>query len=136
MSNCIDFKDRMVYLTEQQINLDLLREKTDPLALDCPMPVWDEQLPNGWWWWLSTNLQYDWCDRQHSDPKGVWIRLNGGRSTHTNRDFLWLVKYGLSPFMKERVEFEKECIDLDDGMQSFRMRVRLDPNPERAEVIY
>ena len=104
MSNCIELANHVVTFTTSEIDVERFRNflysipKTEPEGHD---------VGNGAWWYLAQNTDFV------SDK--VVIRFGCGRSSHTWRDFRYVVNKIILPFMKGKKSHRFSCRDESDG---------------------
>jgi len=115
MSNCIFFHDSTEVVRFSPFDMSVMRMRS--LLNDCPrnLPDWEKDPINyNVWYYLKYNTTVN--------ADGVFIAFGRGRSSHTWRDFRWLVNGILKPIMLR--DKEHTFVMTDEGYPGkFRCKV-------------
>lgn len=121
MSNCVQF-GKPIFLRHTEVDARALASLLDETHFD-KAPHWEPDEPEATsrarcaWWYLQGAVYFE--------PNGVYISLGNGRSSHTWRDFKWLLST-LAPFMLREKAIVLTMRDESDGFrQSFKQRIVL-----------
>ena len=111
MSNCIELypSTRVVVFTAEEIDLPVFRvfvEGAKKQEGDWDNRDWEQDAA---WWFLQENSEFT--------DQSVEITFGVGRSTHTNRDFMHLVKV-ISKFIKTEKKHSCHAADECDQFES------------------
>jgi hypothetical protein len=106
MSNCIELAKHVVFFKTSEIDVEKFRTFLESIPEKMPE---GHDVDNGAWWYLATNTTF------MSD--GVEIRFGAGRSSHTWRDFRYVVNKILNPYMKGKKGHRFICRDESDGFR-------------------
>ena len=118
MSNCINFVNPKVFfpctvLNQAALKAAIEKAQTEINRENCVTFEDDGKSDSRCLWWYVSDVQYN--------DQGTVIVFGQGRSSHTWRDFQWLLKV-LSKFMMQEMELSMQ-VD-DEGFGRCRMDVR------------
>ena len=138
MSNCIDIHHGSHILRFSPKTLDVetfisrcedieaVVKGTNDVPARAEQALNEDQDDINWWWYLSSNSKV-------SDSGWLTVRLAEGRSSHTNRDFKWVMQEICKYLLKPKT-FVLHITDEGDGhIQLYREVYKLTPNLEKIE---